>query len=94
MFLFAVFFGLSTGHVLAADEKKVLLKVQTVFSTALPTLGDSLIFFKEQIEAASDGSIRVKIYEPGKLVPTADILAAVSEKKITGGYTASGARAK
>lgn len=90
VFLFAFIFGLSTGQALAEEEKKVLLKVQTVFSTALPTLGDSLVFFKEQIEAASGGSIKVKIYEPGKLVPTADILAAVSEKKITGGYTASG----
>lgn len=90
IFVFAVTLGLFTGQALAEKEKKVLLKVQTAFSTALPTLGDSLVFFKEQIEAASGGSIRVKIYEPGKLVPVGDILPAVSEKKITGGYTASG----
>ena len=75
----------------AADkEKKILLKIPTAFSTTLPTLGDSLTTFKEYIESASGGSINVKIYEPGKLMPAFEILDAVSTGKVNAGYWASG----
>lgn len=64
-----------------AEEKKVVLKVPTAFSTNLPTLGDSLLFFKDYVEKASGGSIEVKIFEPGKLIPPFEILDAVSSGK-------------
>jgi TRAP-type mannitol/chloroaromatic compound transport system substrate-binding protein len=82
-------FGLATGQAFA-EEKKVLLKVPVAFSTALPTLGDSVLFFKKYIEEASGGSIKVKIYEPGKLMPAFEILDAVSSGKVNAGYWASG----
>ena len=76
---------------LAADkEKKFLLKIPTAFSTALPTLGDSIVKFKEFVESASDNTIRVKIYDPGKLIPAFEILDAVSSGKVDGGYWVSG----
>ncbi len=78
------------GSSQAIAEKKILLKVPVAFSTALPTLGDCLIFFKKYIEEASAGSIKVKIYEPGKLVPPFEILDAVSSGKVNAGYWASG----
>ena len=81
-------FGLANGQ--ATAEKKVLLKVPVAFSTALPTLGDCLLFFKKYIEEASGGSIKVKIYEPGKLMPAFEILDAVSSGKVNAGYWASG----
>lgn len=73
-----------------AEEKKVVLKVPTAFSTNLPTLGDSLLFFKDYVEKASGGSIEVKIFEPGKLIPPFEILDAVSSGKVNAGYWASG----
>lgn len=88
--IIALAFLTTTFSMSYAEEKKVLLKLQTAFGVKLPALGESLLFFKEQIEAASNNTIMVKIYAPGKLVPTGGILAAVSEKKISAGYTASG----
>lgn len=79
-------FGLSGGA--SADEKKVLLKIPTAFSTSLPTLGECMPFFKEYVEAASENTIRVKIYEPGKLMPAFEIHDAVSTGKVNAGYTA------
>lgn len=80
-----------TSSAWAADkEKKILLKVPTAFSTTLPTLGDSLTVFKDYVESASGGSIKVKIYEPGKLMPAFEILDSVSTAKVNAGYWASG----
>lgn len=73
-----------------ADEKKIILNLPIAFSTALPTLGDSVPFFKEWVEKASEGTLMVKIYEPGKLVPAFEIHDAVSTNKVNAGYTASG----
>jgi len=83
--LIALFF---TGQALA--EKKFLLKIPTAFSTSLPTLGDSIVKFKEYVEAASGKTIKIKIYEPGKLVPAFELLDATSTGKVDGGYWVSG----
>lgn len=80
--------GFFAGQAMA--EKKFLLKIPTAFSTALPTLGDSLVKFKEYVETASDGTIKIKIYDPGKLIPAFEILDAVSTGKVDGGYWVSG----
>jgi len=81
---------LSTSSWAADKEKKVLLKIPTAFSTTLPTLGDVVPTFKDFLESSSGGSIKVKIYEPGKLMPAFEILDAVSTGKVNAGYTASG----
>ncbi len=84
------FMVLSTSAWAANKEKKILLKIPVAFSTTLPTLGDVVPTFKEYLESASGGSIKVKIYEPGKLMPAFEILDAVSTGKVNAGYTASG----
>lgn len=71
-------------------EKQVLLKIPTAFGTSLPTIGACLPWFAKNLEAASGGSIKVKIYEPGKLVPPFQIHEAVSTGKVNAGYTAAG----
>lgn len=87
----AITFLIFTSSAWAADkEKKILLKVPVAFSTTLPTLGDVMPTFKEYVESASNGSIVVKIYEPGKLMPAFEILDAVSTGKVNAGYWASG----
>jgi TRAP-type mannitol/chloroaromatic compound transport system substrate-binding protein len=72
----------------ASAEKKIMMKITTAFSTALPTLGECMPFFKEYVEAASENTIRIKIYEPGKLMPAFEIHDAVSTGKVDAGYTA------
>lgn len=77
-----------TSGVLAAD--KLLLKTPIAFSTALPGLGSPIPRVAEQIKVMSGGSIKMKVYEPGKLVPPFEILEAVSSGKINSGYTTAG----
>ena len=72
----------------AAD--KLLLKTPIAFSTALPGLGSPIPRVAEQLDLMSGGTLRMKVYEPGKLVPAFEILDAVSTGKINSGYTTAG----
>jgi len=73
----------------AAAEKKVLLKVPTTFSTNLIGLGTPLPAFKEGLESISS-TLKVKIYEPKKLVAPFEILDAVSSGKVNAGWSTAG----
>jgi len=72
----------------AAD--KMLLKTPIAFSTALPGLGSPIPRVAEQLDLMSGGTLKMKVYEPGKLVPPFEILDAVSSGKINSGYTTAG----
>lgn len=73
---------------LAAD--KMLLKTPVAFSTALPGLGTPIPRVADQLDVMSGGTLRMKVYEPGKLVDPFEILDAVSTGKINSGYTTAG----
>ena len=73
---------------LAAD--KLLLKVPVAFSTELPSLGTPIPRVAEEVSIMSAGTLKMKVYEPGKLVPAFEILDAVSSGKINAGYTTAG----
>lgn len=75
----------SIGQVSA--EEKVRWKVQAVFGTHLPGLGDTINDISSQIKAASDGRIQFKVYEPGKLVPPFGITEAIKNKQLNAGYS-------
>lgn len=70
-----------------AKAKKVLLKVPVAFSTNLPALGSPVLWIKDTLESVAGDSIKVKIYEPGKLVAPFEILDAVSTGKVNAGYS-------
>ncbi len=86
VFAFVLIFGAATGKALA--EKKMIIKLQSAYAEVLPALGEALPFFKKLVEEASEGTLMIKIYAPGKLVPTFEIHEAVSTGKIDAGYTA------
>ena len=73
---------------LAAD--KLLLKTPIAFSSALPGLGTPIPRVAEALDQMSGGTLRMKVYEPGKLVPAFEILESVSSGKINSGYTTAG----
>jgi len=79
---------LTAPAAMAAD--KLLLKTPIAFSTSLPGLGSPIPRVAEQLEVMSGGTLRMKVYEPGKLVPPFEILDAVSSGKINSGYTTAG----
>ncbi|MEM8729816.1 MAG: TRAP transporter substrate-binding protein [Pseudomonadota bacterium] len=74
----------------AIAKDKMLLKTPIAFSTALPGLGTPIPRVAEQLDLMSGGTLRMKVYEPGKLVPPFEILDAVSSGKINSGYTTAG----
>lgn len=69
-----------------AGEKNFLLKAPLCFATSLPVLGDSIPTLAENIKSASNGSIQIKYYEPGKLIPPFEILSSVSMGKVNAGF--------
>lgn len=80
--------SLAAAPALAGD--KLLLKTPIAFSTALPGLGSPIPRVAEQVHLMSGGTLKMKVYEPGKLVAPFEILDAVSSGKINSGYTTAG----
>ncbi|MGB0466381.1 MAG: TRAP transporter substrate-binding protein [Pontibacterium sp.] len=72
----------------AAD--KLLLKTPIAFGSHLPALGTPIVWVADQLKTMSDGKIKMKIYEPGKLVSPPEILDAVSSGKVNSGYATAG----
>ncbi len=71
--------ALCTGTAVAEDLR---WKMPVAFATNLPGLGSPAAWVAENLTTASDGSIQVRVYEPGKLVPPFDILQSVSDGKV------------
>lgn len=71
-------------------DKNVLLKTPVAFGTHLPGLGTPIKRVAEQLKLVSGGTLRMKVYEPGKLVAPFEILGAVSDGKVNSGYATAG----
>ncbi|XKE45874.1 TRAP transporter substrate-binding protein [Halomonas organivorans] len=76
--------ALVTGSAVADDLR---WRMPVAFSTNLPGLGSPAAWVADNLTTASDGSIEVRVYEPGELVPAFDILQSVSDGKVQAGYT-------
>lgn len=74
----------------AAHADKVLLKTPIAFGSHLIALGTPIVYISEQLDRVSGGNIKMKFYEPNKLVAPLEILDAVSDGKINSGYTTAG----
>jgi TRAP-type mannitol/chloroaromatic compound transport system substrate-binding protein len=81
--------GLASVTVFAAD-KPVLLKVPIAFATKLPGLGTTIKWVGDRVDTLSNGMVKMKVYEPGKLVAPFEILDAVSTGKVNAGYATAG----
>ncbi len=89
LIVLAVIFGLGLGAG-PVQAKKMMLKTQSIFPTALPVLGDTMVWFADKIKEASDGQLIFKYFNPGKLVPGGEILESVAKGRIQAGYAATG----
>ena len=81
--------SLGLAITMTAHAKRVLLKVPTSFATNLIGLGTGAVTFKKQVESMTK-DIKVKLYEPNKLIAAFEILDAVSTGKINAGWTIAG----
>jgi TRAP-type mannitol/chloroaromatic compound transport system substrate-binding protein len=68
----------------AADSIK--WKVQSTFNTAWPALGDPIAYLAETLDKATDGRIKLKVYEPGKIVPPLEITPSISKGDLPAAY--------
>lgn len=80
----------ATAVIPAHAADKILLKTPIAFGSHLPALGTPIVWVSEQLNLVSDGTIKMKIYEPGKLVSPPEILDAVSSGKVNSGYATAG----
>lgn len=74
----------------AVAAEKTLLKTPIAFGSHLPALGTPIVWVSEQLPIMSDNKLKMKIYEPGKLVAPPEILGAVSSGKVNSGYATAG----
>ncbi len=74
----------------ARAEDTLLLKMPVAYGTDLPVIGTPAPRLAKQLDLMSGGTLKAKVYEPGKLVPPFEILEAVSSGKVNSGYGLSG----
>ncbi|MGB0895322.1 MAG: TRAP transporter substrate-binding protein [Parashewanella sp.] len=74
----------------ANAEKKIMLKTPVYYNTVLPGLGSPIKYVADNIKTLSGNSLRMKIYEPNKLVNPKEILGAVSTGKVQAGFATAG----
>jgi len=76
-------------HAVAAD-KAVLLKMPIYYGSHLPGLGSPAKYMADNAEILSGGTVKIKLYEPKKLIGSKEILDAVSTGKVQAGYATPG----
>ena len=79
---------LASGPTMAA--KKLLLKMAVYVNTNLRGLGTTPTWLAEHLKVASGGTLKIKLYEPGKLIPPQEILQAVHAGQVNAGFTTAG----
>jgi TRAP-type mannitol/chloroaromatic compound transport system substrate-binding protein len=74
-------FGLASARV---------IHMQTAFNPALPGSGEGVRIFARTVKHMSGGTLAMKIVEPGRIAPTADMLDAVIAGDLEAAFTWSG----
>lgn len=81
----------TTVAVEGADGSQVQARIHwrlpVAFQTTLPVLGDNPIYVTDIIRRASNGAVRLDLFEPGEVVPAFSITDAVRDRKVEAGYT-------
>jgi TRAP-type mannitol/chloroaromatic compound transport system substrate-binding protein len=62
-------------------------RTPVAFGTNLPALGDNILYVAKALKTATEGRIRLDVYEPGMLVPAFSITESVRDGKLEAGYT-------
>jgi TRAP-type mannitol/chloroaromatic compound transport system substrate-binding protein len=80
---------LAAGTADAADPT-VRWKMAGMFGSSFKPIGQHIIGMTKKAELASSGSLKIRFYEPGALVPVPGIFDAVSAGSIEAGYVGIG----
>ena len=90
-----------TGTVFAQDTKAVpknvaapsttrVIQMQTAFNPALPGSGEGVRVFTRSVKHMTAGAVAIKILEPGRVAPTAEMLDAIVAGDLEAAFTWSG----
>ena len=74
----------------AEAQRKVQWKMASAFGSKLPHLGTSATRFADNVKVMSGGSLELKFFEPGALVPALECFDAVSRGSIESCWTTPG----
>ena len=74
----------------AHAKEQVRWKAQSAFATTLDVPGEGGLKFSEDLRVMSAGTFRIRIYEPGALVPAGEVFSAVAAGSIEAGWTTPG----
>jgi TRAP-type mannitol/chloroaromatic compound transport system substrate-binding protein len=66
------------------------IHMQTAFNPALPGSGEGVRLFTRNVKLMSGGALAIKIVEPGRITPTADMLDGVISGDLEAAFTWSG----
>jgi TRAP-type mannitol/chloroaromatic compound transport system substrate-binding protein len=84
--LACVFVFTGSNGVSAKDVVKI--KLAQAYPTSLVVLGKTPANIAKRIKIASEGSLKIEVYEPGALVPVMQTFDVVSKGAVDAGYTA------
>ncbi|MBO6838351.1 MAG: TRAP transporter substrate-binding protein [Alphaproteobacteria bacterium] len=73
-----------------AQAEPMRIRMQSAFSSGLPSLGETGKHFAEQVTAATDGDLTIRFEEPGAIVGLGEIFGAVSSGSLDAGFSIPG----
>lgn len=82
--------GCNEENTASGTVKNAKIEIATAYPLDLPIMGDALKHIESVATEASNGSIKIRLGEPGNPVPAKEILDAVSEGSVDAGYGAAG----
>ncbi|MGH7278714.1 MAG: TRAP transporter substrate-binding protein [Candidatus Rokuibacteriota bacterium] len=74
----------------AEAQRKVVWKMASAFGSKLPHLGTSAVRFVENVKIASGGTLELRFFEPGALVPALECFDAVAKGAVESCWTTPG----
>ncbi len=80
----------SSGGAAAPAAEKVTLKMASIFPASLQLLGDSAVKLTKTVGEMSGGSLELKFFEPGALVPGLEAIPAVSKGSVESAWSSPG----
>ncbi len=82
--------GASSQASAPVEAKRVTLNMASVYPTSLTLVGEAGPKLVEKIKRASGGTIDIKVYEPGALVPGLESIQAVSKGSVDTAWSSPG----
>jgi len=82
--------GMALAVSSADGAERVRWKMQSAFGSKIPHIGTSGVRFDENVKRLSQGTLQIKFYEPGALIPPLECFDSVSKAALESCWTTPG----